>query len=182
MLHKYTRLLVGVGGAVLLLQPSSAWAQAGANLIGGTATDATGSIWVLDRLSGPVEYGFPGFTFVSMTGTGLNCYLYTGQPPSEIYAGACGSPLPPLPAPVMTPGGSIPITLTVRPTVSGTVTNEVFVTYADLSGGILHTSNNTASDVTIVMAAVPTLPEWAISVLSALLALAGVSLLRRRTT
>jgi hypothetical protein len=39
-----------------------------------------------------------------------------------------------------------------------------------------------ASDVTIVVAAVPTLPEWAMIVLTALLAWAGVTALRRRAT
>jgi hypothetical protein len=41
--------------------------------------------------------------------------------------------------------------------------------------------NLAAADVTIVTAAVPTLPEWALIVLTALLALAGVVALRRRT-
>jgi hypothetical protein len=206
MFHKYTCLLVGVGLAVILSQPSTVWAQAGPDLaiamshsgnftvgengvynivvtnIGGTATSsASGSIFVADRLrSTPPLFGpAPGFTFVSMTGTGLNCYLYEGQPPSENYVAACFSPFPP---PVIAPGGSIPITLTVRPTVSGTVTNVINVNYSDLSGGIPHTSENTASDVTIVVAAVPTLPEWAMIVLTGLLASAGFAAMRRRTT
>jgi hypothetical protein len=37
-------------------------------------------------------------------------------------------------------------------------------------------------DPTIVLPAVPTLPEWAMIVLSALLAVAGVAAMRRRTT
>jgi hypothetical protein len=81
------------------------------------------------------------------------------------------------------PGGSaFPITITVRPFTDGTavlpaaVTNTAFVSGGgDPVGGM-------ASDVTIVVAAVPTLPEWAMMALAARLAWAGVEALRRRTT
>jgi hypothetical protein len=41
-------------------------------------------------------------------------------------------------------------------------------------------TNNTARDVTIVLAGVPTLPQWALIALTVCLALAGVAALRRR--
>src|ERR1700682_6174290 len=94
--------IVGAGVAVLLSQPSTAWAQgAGPDLviamshhgnftvgtngvytivitnIGGTATDAaSGSIFVADRLkrTPPLFRPAPGFPFVSMRGTGLNFF------------------------------------------------------------------------------------------------------------
>jgi hypothetical protein len=61
--------------------------------------------------------------------------------------------------------------LTVLPYVSETVTNTACVD-----------TGNCASDPTIIVAAVPTLPEWAMMALAVLLALAGVAPLRRRTT
>jgi hypothetical protein len=41
---------------------------------------------------------------------------------------------------------------------------------------------NTARDVTVVGAAVPTLPPWALIALTVCLALAGALAMRRRTT
>ena len=49
-------------------------------------------------------------------------------------------------------------------------------------GSETNLTNDSASDVTIVVAAVPTLPEWARIALAGLLALAGFAALRRRTT
>ena len=144
MLNKYSRLLVvGVGLAVLVVQPSTVWAQAGPNLviamshsgnftvgmngiynivitnIGGTATSGTtGVIFVTDRLSGIVGGPGPGFTFVSMTGTGLYCYLNYGQPPSENNVAECDAGTSNSHSLVIPAGGSVRITLTVRTTVS----------------------------------------------------------------
>jgi uncharacterized repeat protein (TIGR01451 family) len=189
MWHKYSCLLVlgGVGVAVLLALPSTARAQAGPNLviamshrgnftvgengvytivvsnIGGTAT--SGAMYVQDGLT-----GLP-FTFVSGTGTGWDCFLSEHGPPGGAFA-ICES------ISAIGPGASaFPITLTVIPTVSGTWTNTV-----GLSAGREVITIPSASDPTIVVAAVPTLPQWAMIVLTALLALAGVTALRRRTT
>jgi exosortase sorting signal-containing protein len=50
------------------------------------------------------------------------------------------------------------------------------------AGGDTVLTNNFATDPTLVVAAVPTLPEWAMIVLTALLALAGFVAMRRRAT
>jgi hypothetical protein len=183
MLHKHTCVLVVVGTAVLLLQPSSAWAQAvGPDLviamshhgdftvgvngvetivvsnIGGTAS--SGVITVTDQLQPS-----PGsLEFVSATGTGWSCSYNIGFPNEFVFC---------LSSNVIAPGGSaFPITLTVRPGYSGTVTN-----YACFEGFA-----GCTSDVIIVVAAVPTVPEWAMIALTALLALAGFVAIRRRAT
>jgi hypothetical protein len=49
-------------------------------------------------------------------------------------------------------------------------------------GGDTVFANNIASDIFIVVPAVPTLSEWPMIVLTGLLALAGFAALRRRTT
>jgi uncharacterized repeat protein (TIGR01451 family) len=179
MLHKYAVVLAGVGVAVVLSQPSTAWAQAGPNLVVAIShrgnftvgvngvytivvsnagdTASSGMITVYDSLG----IGSGVANFVSATGTGWICDLV------DVYYDnvRCSS------TSIIAPGGSAsPITLTAIYFDSGTLTNTASI------------GNNTASDPTIVIAAVPTLPEWAMIVLSALLAVAGVAAMRRRTT
>jgi hypothetical protein len=184
MLNKYAGLLmVGVGLAIVLSQPSTASAQAGPNLviamshtgnftvgvpgvytivvsnIGGTAS--SGLLQVLDYFYNDQGIDLP-FKFVSAVGSVWSCSYVLGFPSEYVSCSTSG---------VIAPGGSAPpITLTVIPTVSKTVTNTVC--------GVL----NCSSDPTIIVGAVPTLPEWAMIVLTALLALAGAAALRRRTT
>jgi hypothetical protein len=198
-------LLVVVGVAVLLSQPSTVRAQAGPNLvvtmshtgnfalgengvytivvsnIGGTAS--SGEIGLFGLLNGsgsgvPVP-GVPPFGFVSETGTGWSCSQQYGFPAYWIEVD-CGS------TSVIPPGGSAaPITLTVIPYgFNGTVTNTATVGYAGsfILGPQYCTNTNSASDPTVVVAAVPTLPEWAMRALAVLLGLAGFAALRRRTT
>jgi uncharacterized repeat protein (TIGR01451 family) len=143
---------------------------------GGTAS--SGPIAVSDTLSSsegnnPVV---PYFEFVSATGTGWSCSTYqtTGFPFDFFYVGCIS-------ASVIAAGASAPpITLTVIPTIIGTVTNEAGVG-ATLCPPSFGCDVHVAFDPTIVVAAVPTLPEWAMIALSTLLALAGVTTLRRRT-
>jgi hypothetical protein len=79
-------------------------------------------------------------------------------------------------------GSASPITLTVTPFgASGTVTNTATLVYPCI-GGIGGFCSSSASDPTIVMAAVPTLPGWAMIVLTGLLVLAGFAAMPRRTT
>jgi hypothetical protein len=63
----------------------------------------------------------------------------------------------------------------VVPFFAGTITNTL-----EVSGGGGTFSSST--DLTIVVAGVPTLPEWALIALTVCLALAGVVALRRRMT
>jgi hypothetical protein len=187
-MHTSTRLLGAVAVAAVLSQTSSTWAQTGPNLviamthtgnfmvgangvytivvsnIGGTPA-SSGPIDVLVPLTGP-EFFRPLFSFVSGTGTGWNC-IVVGDP----FQDALCRTSPPIPA-----GGSAPpITLTVLPNVSGTVANT-----AELHEDFSRIA--TVTDVTIVLAGVPTLPQWALIALTALLARAGVVALRRRRT
>jgi hypothetical protein len=71
------------------------------------------------------------------------------------------------------------ITITVTPTAAAvpSVTNTAVVT----GGGDSNPANNTTADVTLVVLSVPTLPEWAMFGLLALLATAGTVALRRRS-
>jgi hypothetical protein len=180
MLHK-SCLLVCVGVAVLLLQPSIARAQAvGPDLViavshTGNFTVGVNGVYTIvvsnigDGIGGGPIAGMvydqepTGFTYVSMTGDDWSC----DQPsPNNLKCSPIG-----LIDPLLPPGQSYPpITLTVIPTVSGTVTNTACV-------GV-----SCSSDPTIIVAAVPTFPEWAMIGLAALLALAGVTAVRRRTT
>jgi uncharacterized repeat protein (TIGR01451 family) len=182
MMHASTRVLAAVAVAAVLFQPS-ARAQTGSNLtiaishtgnftvgVNGTYTivvsniggTASGTVQVLDQFQG-ISDSLP-FTFVSAVGTGWSCSYFIGFPNEHL---TCDF-LPP----TIAPGGSTPpITLTVLPCCVGTATNTVSV-----SGGA------TASDPTIVLAGVPTLPQWALIALTVCLALAGVVAMRRRTT
>jgi hypothetical protein len=131
--------------------------------IGGTAS--SGEIDVNDQVVG---IGLDLFGFVSATGNGWSCAYRIGFPSEAVQCSSSN---------VIAPGGSaFPITLTVRPIASGT--NTVTVE----GGGDTVLTNNSAGDVFIVLPAVPTLPQWAIIVLSVLLALAGIAAFRRRTT
>jgi uncharacterized repeat protein (TIGR01451 family) len=184
MVHGCGRFLAALGVAALL-SPTSAWAQAGPDLviamshsgnftvgangiytivvsnIGGAASG--GQIDVFDPLTQSLSN--PVFSFVSATGTGWTCSL-SGFPFDTAHC---------LTAAVIPASGSAPpITLTVVPNVSGTVTNTANVA----GGGETNTTNDSASDVTLVIAAVPTLPEWALIALTVLLAGAGVTALR----
>jgi hypothetical protein len=146
MRHKCLLASVGVG-VVALAQLSTAWAQAGPDLvitmlhtgnftvgengvytivvsnIGGTAT--SGFYEVDDELNpGPYPGGID-FLFVSETGTGWSCSVNYHMPPNQNVSTACRS------TSVIPPGGfAPPITLTVIPPVSGTFTN-----VADVGGG-----------------------------------------------
>ena len=182
MLHKYPGLLAGVGLAVVISQPSTAWAQAGPNLVmamshhgdftvgvNGVETIVVSNIGVAASsgeisVEDPLQPSVSALEFVSATGTGWSCSYIVGFPNETVHC---------LSSSVIAPEGSaFPITLTVRPSYSGTVTNlACFEVFAGCT-----------SDVIIVVAAVPTLPEWAMIALSTLLALAGVTALRRRTT
>jgi hypothetical protein len=191
MLHKCAVLLIGVRVAVLLSQSSTVRAQpVGPNLviamshtgnftvdengvytivvsnIGGAASSGTIDVFeTLDDVPNATTLGF-----VSETGAGWSCSQFYGFPNPRIELGCSTSS-------VIAPGGSAaPISLTVIPDGSpGTVTNTV-----DVSGG--GSPDNFASDPTIVLAAVPTLPQWALIALTALVALAGFAALRKRTT
>jgi hypothetical protein len=190
MLSRMIRVFVaGVVSVVLFAQPSTAWAQAGPNLvismshtgnfivgengvftivvsnIGGTATSGQMDVGQLYESS---IYSSP-FTFVSAVGTGWACqYEHLGlfleeldcRNPGVIAAGASAAP----------------ITLTVDPCCSGT-----FTTYVSVSDASDRIAVNT-SDVTTVLAAVPTLPQWAMIALTVLLAFAGFVAMRRRMT
>jgi hypothetical protein len=194
MLHKSARFLVGVGMAVLLVQPSTAWAQTVPNLaivmshtgnftLGepGVYTIVVSNVGGTAVGSGLIDVGvfFPNlsnttvFGFASATGNGWSCSVGGGIPAPFITV-TCDS------TSVIAAGASAsPISLTVTPFyVSGTVTNTATVAYCPL----LCTTVASASDPTIIVAAVPTLPQWAMLVLAALLAWAGVTALRRRTT
>jgi IPTL-CTERM motif len=115
--------------------------------------------------------GLP-FTFVSAVGAdGWQCNFLENAPTDgpTVYC---------LSMKFLQPGASAsPITLTVIPTASGTWTNTVH------GGGCYPNlcTDKVASDITVVVAAVPTLPEWAMMALTVLLAVAGFAALRRRT-
>jgi uncharacterized repeat protein (TIGR01451 family) len=189
MRHKSTCLLVSVGLAVVPSLPSTAWAQAGTNLViamshtgnftvgengvytivvsntGGTAS--SGLITVEDILPSPLPV-------VAATGNGWSCIVRESclVCPGATSIVDCTSSTA-----IALGGSASPITLTVLPDRNGigTVTNTVSV-----SGG--GSPDNSASDPTIIVAAVPTLPQWAMMALTVLLVLAGVAALRRRTT
>jgi uncharacterized repeat protein (TIGR01451 family) len=191
VLARMIRVFVaGVASVVLFAQPSTAWAQAGANLtiamshtgnftvgengvytivvsnIGGAASRGTIDVFeTLDDVPNATTLGF-----VSEIGAGWSCSQFYGFPNPRIELGCSTSS-------VIAPGGSAAsISLTVIPDGSpGTVTNTV-----DVSGG--GSPDNSASDPTIVLAAVPTLPQWAMIALPVVLAFAGFMAMRRRTT
>jgi uncharacterized repeat protein (TIGR01451 family) len=127
--------------AVLLSQPSPAWAQAGPDLViakshRGNFTVGMNGVYtiVVSNIGGMASSGpitvtdtlDRSFGFVSATGTGWSCSVASCLIcPNPTYTVHCMS------SSVVAAGGSaFPITLTVRPYVSGTVTNE-----ADVSGG-----------------------------------------------
>jgi hypothetical protein len=179
-------LLLRVSMAVVLSQPETSWAQAlGTDLaiakshsghftvgMNGVYTIVLSNIGDTAITPGAVHDDLTGLPFevVSATGTGWNCsFPYPGLVLMECFSHT-----------VIAPGGfSLPITLTVRPTISGTVTNTARAFYSIPPDG---TGVAASSDVTIVVAAVPTLPQWAMIALTALVALAGFAALRRRTT
>jgi hypothetical protein len=198
-MHPYSRLLVAVAVAAVLSQPSITSAQTGPDLtiaishsgnftvgvngvytivvsnIGATAT--SGPIAVYDNLNPSSCYGCPhgtDFDFVSATGTGWSCFAEHG----DFIVVNCSS------TSVIAPGGSaFPITLTVVPTEAMTVGNVAEWAYpCDPITFICATNGQSNSDTTIVVAAVPTLPQWALIALTVCLALAGVAALRRGRT
>jgi hypothetical protein len=190
MPHRSTCFLLSVGMGVVLSRPSTAWAQGGGtNLViamshsgnftvgengvynivvsnvGATATGGSGfsEITVTDELVPFLPLPPTGFTYVSMTSPGLNCFENLHQPPSESDTATCTGP-----GIVIPPGGSIPITLTVRPHLSGTVANTATVTYQSSLPNPPANYSSSVSDPTIVVAAVPTLPQWAVMALTVL--------------
>jgi hypothetical protein len=206
MLHKSSLLVsLGVGLATVLYQPSTAWAQPGPDLViaishTGNFTEGQNGVYTIvvsnigvTASSGQIDAGFAlnpnatfppqlgtiEFQFVSATGTGWTCFAQYGFPADSIGV-TCFSSI------AIAPGASaFPITLTVIPdgspeNVSGTVTQMAVVGYP-CSSVFVCTNNNSASDPTMIVAAVPTLPEWAMMTLAVLLTLAGVAALRRRT-
>jgi hypothetical protein len=179
MLHKYPYLLAGVGVAFVLAQSSTARAQAGPHFAitkshtGNFTVGVNGVYTIVVSNIGQTastadvsdELRYNGFTYVSATGADWSCDLQIG--PVDSHRVICST------SGAIAPGESAsPITLTVIPTLSGTLTNIATGTGVD----------NAAEDVTIVIAAVPTLPEWAMLVLIGLLAWAGLAGIRRRTT
>jgi hypothetical protein len=136
--------------------------------IGGTATTSSGQITVEDALDENM------FTNVSASGTGWSCEVHIATLGSEISVTCTSSSV--IPA----GGSAFPITLTVLTFVSGTVTNMASVSWS-VTGSDLG-NQNSASDPTIIVAAVPTLPQWAMMALAVLLGLAGFAALRRRAT
>jgi uncharacterized repeat protein (TIGR01451 family) len=191
MSHKYTCLRVGVGIAVLLSQPSTAWAQPGpTNLViakshsgnftafvngvytivvsnsGGTAS--SGQITVEDILPSDLRV-------VSATGNAWSCVVRSSCQicPGETDILDCTR------SSAIAPGVSAsPITLTGNLGIAGTVTNTATVSW----GSCCPFLSNADSDLTIIVAPIPTLPPSALIALNVLLALAGVTALRRRTT
>jgi hypothetical protein len=185
-MHTATRLVAAVAVAAVVSQPSYAWAQTGPDLtiaishtgnftvgvdgvytivvsnIGGTATSE--SFEVLDHFE-----SLP-FTFVSAAGVGWFCSYFRGFPNEYLTCENLSS--------IASAGSAAPITVTVLPSGSGTVTNRVTVEGGRETNFAIHS----ASDVTIVLAGVPTLPQWALIALTVCLALAGVAALRTRTT
>jgi hypothetical protein len=186
-MHLSTRFLAAMAAAALLSRPTPALAQAvGPDLViamthSGNFTVGENGIYTIvvsnigtTASSGQIgvfyaafELGKP-FSFVSATGTGWSCSLHFGIPNTALECFS-SSAIPP-------EGSAPPITLTVNPCCSGTWTNS-----ADLEGGSNPVASGGASDVTIVVAAVPTVPQWALIALTACLALAGVVALRQRT-
>jgi hypothetical protein len=128
--------------------------------IGGTASG--GLIQIFDYFYNDEGIELP-FKFVSAVGSGWSCEYVLGFPSEYVSCSTSG---------VIAPGGSAPsIALTVIPTVSKTVTNTACVS-----------DGNCSIDPTIIVAAVPALPEWAMIALTGFLALVGFAALRRRTT
>jgi hypothetical protein len=196
-MHTSTPLLAAVAVAAVLSQPSPAWAQLpGADLaiamshngnftvgvngvytivvsnIGGASS--SGQILVFELFSSSV-FTNP-FTFVSAVGTGWSCsYGFISLFDEALQ---CSN------ASVIAAGGSAaPLTLTLVPCCSGTLTNSATVSGGgDTCVGLICLNHTIANDPTIVVAAVPTLPPWALIALTVCLALAGVVALRRRTT
>lgn len=187
-MHPSTRLLAATAAAALLSQASPAWAQAPPNLVIAMShqgnftvgvngvytivvsntgeTASSGQIEVDDELNPSGAYDFD---LRSETGAGWSCSVNYHMPPNNHVSTSCVT------TSVIAPGGLAPsITLTVIPIVSGT-----FINVADVGGG--GGMGSSASDPIIVLAGVPTLPEWALIALTVCLALAGVVALRRRT-
>jgi hypothetical protein len=184
-MHTSISFLAAAAVAAIVSQPSTALAQPAPDLriamtdsgnftvgvngiysivvsnVGGTAS--SGPISVSDVLN---PNPFPtNLGFVSATGTGWTCGAAFGFPSDHVDV-SCES------SSVIASGGSAAsIFLTVRPFgAAGTVTNTA----------CFFLTSNCSSDVTLVSAGVPTLPQGALIALTALLAWAGVVALRRR--
>jgi uncharacterized repeat protein (TIGR01451 family) len=183
-------LLAGVV-AVVLCEPSAAWAQTGPDLViakshSGNFTVGTNGVYtiVVSNIGGTASSGQitvhddspNGLEVVSATGTGWSCSVRLSCLicPGGTSIVDCNS------AAVVTPGASaFPLTFTVNPCCgSFTATNTVAVA----GGGETIVTNDTASDPTMVVVPVPTLPQWALMALTVFLALAGVTALHRRRT
>jgi hypothetical protein len=171
-----SRLLLAVGAAAVLCHSSLAWAQpAGPDLtitlnhsgnftVGVTGSYTIGVSNIGTMASNGVHVTTADFDSQTAMGPGWLCQ-YT------IISVHVPRLLDCFNAPIPAGGSAPPLTLTFFPAVAGT-----FTAHASVIGG------GTATDVTIVLPAVPTLPQWALIALTVCLALAGVAAVRRRTT
>ena len=89
--------------------------------------------------------------------------------------------LVPASAMVITKGAGGARTLTIRGADGRSGVSTITVTVTDPSVGTCTLAGTTSFQFAIGVTAVPTLPEWAMIALMALLALAGYAAMRRRT-
>jgi hypothetical protein len=173
-----SRLLVAVGAAAMLCHSSLGRAQptgpdlritlthSGNFTVGVNGTYTIGVSNIGGAASGGTSVGTQDFNSLSATGPGWICEYTVLSIHRPRLLTCLNGPIP--------PGGSAPpLTLTVLPDVAGTFTEHAYI---NGPGGDI------ATDVTIVLPSVPTLPQWALVALTVCLALAGVVALRRRTT
>jgi mucin-19 len=161
--HSCLLVVGGLGVAVLLAQPSTAWAQAGPNLAialshnGNFTVGENGVYTIVVSNIGGMATAINGLIEVSTTDLccdttepGWFCYVIFLRIdfPRRLVCAFTNQ---------IAPGGSAPpLTLTFVPSVSGTVTNTVYL----FAQGGTYSTNSSATDVAIVLPAVPTLPEW----------------------
>lgn len=124
--------------------------------LGNNGVTSIGPITVTDTLPATVA-------FVSASGTGWTCVV-SGQ----IVSCTTSSTLPGLITLTVTPGANAAPSVTNNAAVSG--------------GSDCDLTNNTSSDSAAVATAVPTLSQWGLIALGALLAAVGTVALRRRST
>jgi uncharacterized repeat protein (TIGR01451 family) len=117
-----------------------------------------GAVTVIDTLP-------PQLVATAITGAGWSCNLVTLTcTRSDVLAAGASYP-------------SITVTVNVSPTATGTIVNSVAVG----GGGDVSAANDTTSDVvSLEIVVVPTLAQWLVAVLAAMLALMGMLVLRRR--
>ena len=117
-----------------------------------------GAVTVIDTLP-------PQLLATAITGAGWSCNLATLTcTRSDVLAAGASYP-------------SITVTVNVSPTAAGTIVNSVAVG----GGGDVSAANDTTSDVvSLEIVVVPTLAQWLVAVLAAMLASVGMLVLRRR--